>query len=369
MTLGSWVTRIPAIQQHLSLRPGTVGLVLLVLAIGALSSMAVSGWLSERIGDVRIIALAVMIIAASLPVIGAAGSVAMLVAGLFMLGAGSGAMDVAMNAEAVRVERGYGRSIVSSFHGMWSTGSMAGAAIGSAVVSIPPFPFLTAMAVAVAIVGLTAVRFIVSPEKKTALTNAAPAEKNPMFVIPPRSLLGLSVVICCAYLSEGSIGDWNALFLVREEHVRAGIAAAGFAAFSMAMAIGRFAGDYVVHRFGPVSTVRYGSLLAALALSAELVIGKPWAVFPSLIILGLSYAAIVPVVFSAAGNTPGMSSSRALAAVATAGYGGFLGGPPAIGFIAEAIHLRGALGLIVLLCLTMTAFSKSVERRTHEVSG
>jgi fucose permease len=355
IVVGGWVSRIPAVQQHLALTSGMLGIVLLVIGVGALTAMALSGWLSERVGDVRIVAVTLLLIAAALPILGGASTVYVLMAGAFLLGLGSGGMDVAMNAEAVRVERGYGRSIMSSFHGIWSSGSMVGAAMGSLATArhVGPFVFLTAIAAVVVVVGLISTRFM------SASTDHA-VEPAPVFVIPPRALFGVAVVAGCAYLSEGSIGDWNALFLVREEHIRADIAAAAFASFSMAMAIGRLAGDWVIRKIGPEPTVRYGSVIAACALSAELIIGKPWIVFPALLIIGLSFAAIVPVAFSSAGNTPGMTPSRAIAAVATAGYGGFLCGPPAIGFLAEVIHLRGALGLVVLLCLTMTAASRSV---------
>jgi len=366
IVVGGWVSRIPAVQQHLLLSSGTLGIVLLVIGVGALLAMALSGWLSERVGDVRIVAITLISIAVALPVLGGASTVAALMTGAFLLGLGSGGMDVAMNAEAVRVEQGYGKSIMSSFHGIWSSGSMVGAALGSLATArhVGPFIFLTDIAGFVLVVGLIATRFM---SMSTAPAGAGvDAEPAPVFVIPPRALLGVAVVAGCAYLSEGSIGDWNALFLVREEHIRADVAAAAFAAFSMAMAVGRFAGDWVIRKIGPEATVRYGSLIAACALSAELIIGKPWIVFPALLIIGLSFAAIVPVAFSSAGNTPGITPSRALAAVATAGYGGFLCGPPAIGFLAEAVHLRGALVLVVLLCLAMTAASRSVRSRDRE---
>jgi len=365
ITVGGWVSRIPAVQQHLLLSSGTLGIVLLVIGVGALSAMALSGWLSERVGDVRIVAITLFLIAAALPTLGGALTVYVLIAGAFLMGAGSGGMDVAMNAEAVRVERGYGKSIMSSFHGIWSAGSMVGAALGSLATArhIGPFVFLTGVAAFVLVAGLIATRFMST--SRAPVSGGVDGEPAPVFVIPPRALLGVAVIAGCAYLSEGSIGDWNALFLVREEHIPADVAAAAFAAFSMAMAVGRLVGDWVIRKLGPESTVRYGSFIAACALSAELIIGKPWIVFPALLIVGLSFAAIVPVAFSAAGNTPGITPSRALAAVATAGYGGFLCGPPVIGFVAEVIHLRGALVLVVLLCLAMTAASRSVRARVN----
>lgn len=357
--VGAWVSRIPAVQQRLSLSPAVLGVVLLASAVGALVSMTLSGWLSERVGNARIVAGSVVLVGLAMALLGKAPSMAALAGALLLFGLGGGAMDVAMNAEAVRVEQRFGRSIMSSFHGLWSTGAMAGAALGSLATAHEAglFAFLGSVGVGVVLIGLTSTAFLPPSLQSIAV------EKSPIFVVPPRALIGVAVIAGCAYLSEGAIGDWNALFLIREEHVRAALATGGFAAFSMAMAVGRFAGDGVIRRFGPVSTVRVGALCAAVSLAIELAVGRPWAVFPSLIVIGLSFAAIVPVAFSAAGNAVGISPSRGLAAVATAGYVGFLAGPPLIGFVAELVHLRWALVIVVALCLTAAAFARSVGRR------
>jgi MFS family permease len=353
--LANWVARIPAVQQRLGLSAGALGIALLGMAIGALAAFPVTGLLIAHYGSRRVTTGAALVYCAAVPLPGLAPSLPLLMVALIALGAGNGAMDVAMNAQGVAVEARYGRPIMSSFHGLWSVGGFAGALVGgvAAGAGIAPFPHLLGAAVVLVIAALIASRWL--------LPVAADAHSGaPAFARPTRALLGLGVVAFCSALGEGAMADWSAVYLHTSLATSAAFAAAGYAGFSLAMTAGRLSGDRLTHRFGPVVLVRAGGLLAAVGLGVALVVGRAGPAVAGFALVGAGLSLVAPLVYSRAGRTPGVSAAAALAAVATMGYTGFLLGPPIIGAVAQALSLRDALGIIVLLGLAIAALARNV---------
>ncbi|HLE45158.1 MAG TPA: MFS transporter, partial [Methylomirabilota bacterium] len=181
------------------------------------------------------------------------------------------------------------------------------------------------------------------------------ARSAPVFARPPRALLGLGGLAFLGLLAEGAMGDWSAVYLHDALATTPATAAAGFAAFSLAMAAGRVTGDRLVGRFGPARVLRASSSLAAAGLGAALLIGEPAAGIVGFGLVGLGIANVVPALFSAAGWVRGVPAGLALAAVSTLGYWGFLAGPPLIGLAAEVTSLPLALGLVSLACALIAA--------------
>jgi len=353
--LANWVARIPAVQQRLGLSAGALGIALLGMAIGALAAFPVTGLLIAHYGGRRVTTGAALVYCTAVPLPGLAPSLPLLMVALIALGAGNGAMDVAMNAQGVAVEARYGRPIMSSFHGLWSVGGFAGALVGgvAAGAGIAPFPHLLGAAVVLVIAALIASRWL--------LPVAADAHSGaPAFARPTRALLGLGVVAFCSALGEGAMADWSAVYLHTSLATSAAFAAAGYAGFSLAMTAGRLSGDRLTHRFGPVVLVRAGGLLAAVGLGVALVVGRAGPAVAGFALVGAGLSLVAPLVYSRAGRTPGVSAAAALAAVATMGYTGFLLGPPIIGAVAQALSLRDALGIIVLLGLAIAALARNV---------
>jgi len=353
--LANWVARIPAVQQRLGLSAGALGIALLGMAIGALAAFPVTGLLIAHYGSRRVTTGAALVYCAAVPLPGLAPNLPLLMVALIALGAGNGAMDVAMNAQGVAVEARYGRPIMSSFHGLWSVGGFAGALVGglAAGAGIAPFPHLLGAAVVLVIAALIASRWL--------LPVAADAHSGaPAFARPTRALLGLGVVAFCSALGEGAMADWSAVYLHTSLATSAAFAAAGYAGFSLAMTAGRLSGDRLTHRFGPVVLVRAGGLLAAVGLGVALVVGRAGPAVAGFALVGAGLSLVAPLVYSRAGRTPGVSAAAALAAVATMGYTGFLLGPPIIGAVAQALSLRDALGIIVLLGLAIAALARNV---------
>jgi fucose permease len=358
VTLASWISRIPTLTERLELSPGQVGLALMALAAGALIAFPIAG----RLVDTRSSAFSVvcfgLVMILSLPILGIAPHLLVLMMALLLFGFGNGGMDVSMNAQGIQVERFAGRSIISSLHGCFSLGAFAGAAIGAGMAQLGAPPL--AHFLGVSGFGLAALWWIhrwLIPDTKDPRKRDATAA----FALPPRSLWLLGALALCASVGEGAIADWSGLYLRDVLEASSGIAALGFAAFSVAMLIGRFSRDALVRRFGAPRLVRAGGMFAALGLGIALLLNQPGIMLLGFAAVGLGLSIVYPLVFSAAGNHPTISAGRAVASVATVGYGGFLAGPPILGWLAELTSLRTMMGFIVLLAALTAALANATR--------
>lgn len=355
--LANWFVRIPAIQQSLSLSEGLLGLALLAAAIGALPSMTLTGALVSWFGSRRVVAVTALMLAFSIILPALAPGLLWLVPAVAVIGASNGALDVSMNSQAVAVERVYGRPIMSSFHAAFSFGGLAGAVVGGLAASagVPPLPHFCAAATLCAIVAVVACRYLL-PDSADAAEDGAPA-----FAKPTWALLGLGAISFCVLLGEGAMSDWSAVYLSGPLETGPGFAAAGYAAFSLNMALGRLLGDRLIERFGPARSVRFCGGLAAVGLGAALFVAQPVVALFGFACAGAGFSIVFPAALSAAGRTKGMAPGPALAAVSTAGYTGFLVGPPTIGFTAELLGLGGALYIVVALSATVILLAGAVR--------
>jgi MFS family permease len=352
LVLASWVPHIPAVKARHAIGDGELGLVLLSMAVGAVLALPSAGWLVGRFGSRAMTSLAALSLCLALPLPLLSPGVTTLSFSLAILGACNGTLDVSMNSQAVVVEERYRRSIMSSFHGLFSAGGLAGAAVASLALwrGYAPIEHVIAMSVACLLAVACALRWLVPSPARAGRASAG-------FVKPKASLLALGLLAFMGLLAEGAMADWSAVYLRDSLASTAAVAAAGFGAFSIGMAAGRFAGDRLTGAYGPVRTLRASAALAAGGLGAALVIGKPFAVIVGCGFVGLGIANIIPVLFSAAGRFGGNDPGAALAAVATTGYFGFLAGPPLIGFAAEATSLPLALGIVSLFCALIATFA------------
>lgn len=338
--LGSWVPHIPDAKHALGLGDSVLGLALLGMAAGSLVGLPLSGVLTSRYGSRKTATAAILAVLLATPLPILAPNLPLFVIALVLLGIANGAVDVAMNTHAVAVEQRFGRPIMSGFHALFSAGGLAGAATAVLAMSarLSPKAHLLVTVAGLLFATVTAVAFLL-PTVPTTMRTAS-------FRVPRGPIVWFGVLTLCALMAEGAIGDWAAVYLRDDLRADAAVAALGFAAFSLAMAAGRFCGDKMVAQYGGPVVLAAGAGIAATLLTASLVIGSPIAALLGFTAVGLGLANAVPILFSTAGKTPGTSPELAIAAVSTAGYCGFLFGPPVIGLIAERLGLGIALGLI-----------------------
>jgi MFS family permease len=354
---GSLVARMPAIRDHAGVTNGELGLALASVAVGAVVAMPVAGALAARHGSrgPTRAALALSSGAVLLPVL--ATSLPALAAAFLVMGLAMGSLDVTMNAHGVAVERRYDRPILSGFHAAFSFGGLAGAATAATAAAAQlDLELHLALVAAVSLaVGLGWSRSFLHAAEDASGT------EHPVLARPPRRLWALGIVAFSCLLVEGAAADWSAVYVRDELSTGAATAASAYVAFSLTMAIGRLLGDRLVERFGPVALLRGGGLLAASGFGAGLAADAVAGALLGFAALGAGLAVVIPVVFRAAGSTPGMSPGMALAAVSSTGYLGFVAGPPIIGSVAEAIGLPTALVLLVALAVVVAALARSAR--------
>jgi fucose permease len=248
---------------------------------------------------------------------------------------------------------------MSSLHGLWSGGTMAGAAIGAFVASlgVPLRVQFLSIAVLLSVALLLATRSFVDDEHKHA--------GGGVFVRPRGSLLALAAVVFCAVAAEGAMFDWSGVFLRTVLDAPEAVAALAPSFFAAAMAIGRLSGDLVSARFHGTTIARVCAVIAAAGIASVAFAPAPLVVFASLVAVGLGLSVLVPLGFGAAGRSTDMPPSTAIAAVATVGYFAFLVCPPAIGVLAQQITLRGALLILPALLLLVLLLAPAVgDQRT-----
>lgn len=361
MILASWIPHIPLVQEKLGIGEGLLGLSLLSMALGAVVFMPLSGLWSGRYGSRKITTITAFAYCFALPLPILAPNLITLILALFIFGACTGAMDVAMNAQAVAVEKRFSKPIMSSFHGFFSLGGLAGSGLGGLALANGLSPVVHAFIISglMLIATMFTFRYFLPKE-------ADASKEGSKFVLPKGPLLALGALAFMVLMAEGAIADWSAVYIKNVLETGPGLAAAGYAAFSLMMALGRLTGDRFVANVGPVAITRITSLIAALGLGTALLINHPMAAVIGFGFVGLGLSNLIPVLFSAAGRVPNVASSTGIAAVATAGYFGFLAGPAVIGFVAEFLGLSVALGFVVVAIFTVTVFAsltKSTDSR------
>jgi fucose permease len=362
MVLGAWTARIPAVKEGMGLSDGQLSVGLLAFAGGAITGMQVVGRLVDRYGSARVMIPAAVGDGALLVLPGLAVGLPTLGAGLFALGAVHGTLNVAMNANAVAVQRAWRRPIMSSFHAVYSVGGFLGAGIGgvfayAGVGALGTFLAVGALAIAAAVwAGRWALPSDVAPPGAADPGGAAVAERT-------RGVMMLGVLAFCCLVGEGAAADWSAVYVRDSLGSSAGFAAAAYAGFSIAMMAGRLVGDRLVGAFGPVRVVRGCGVLASAGLAAALLIGHPIAGVAGFACLGAGLSCIVPQVFSTAGSQNPARAGQAIARVASLGFLGFVVGPVLIGVTAELLGLPRALAIPALLALFVAVAASALRPR------
>ncbi len=347
LTLSAWVSRVPAIVDKLGMSTGSVGTVMMGMAVGAFISFPITGKLIDSVGSARTTTAFGLLFFGSLPVLALSPNPWLLMAALVLFGIGNGGLDLAMNAQGIEIEARGVRSIINSLHGFFSLGGFLGAGIGAFMawqdlVPITHFGIIATINVA----ALVLLQRFLLPD----LTSNKSDEPAPFFSFPHRSLWILGIIALCTAVGEGAMNSWSALYLNQHLGTSEDVAALGYATFSLAMLTGRFSGDRFVSAWGPAKLIRRSGSLAAIGLGVATLIDQPWSMLVGFVFVGLGLSVVYPLVFSAAGNHPTLPRGQAVAGTATVGYTGFLAGPPILGWVAQGTSMRSIMIIVTILC-------------------
>ncbi|MGJ5079962.1 MFS transporter [Bradyrhizobium sp. HKCCYLS3013] len=354
--IACWAPLVPFAKQRLGVDDATLGLLLLSLGVGSVASMLAAGLLSARYGSKPVVVVSGIALALFLPLLAIAATPATLALALFAFGAALGSLDVAVNIQAIDVERLSERPLMSGFHAQFSIGGFAGSGVMTALLAFDVAPLLGTLACC----ALALAAMIVAAPRLMA---SKPAQTGPLLVLPHGAVLLLAALAAIMFLVEGAMLDWSALLLAGSGRLPAAQAGLGYIMFSIAMTAGRLVGDAVVARIGDRATLLGGSAIAiagfVLLLTAPLVA----AAMAGFALIGLGASNLVPVLFRRAGAQTAMPVGLAVAAVTTAGYSGVLLGPAGIGFVAAAASLPAAFWMLAAL-LVIVLLSAPLAART-----
>ncbi|CAI0714963.1 MFS transporter [Serratia proteamaculans] len=354
--MAAWAPLVPFAKARIGIDDGSLGLLLLCIGAGSMLAMPLTGFLTGRLGCRPVILLAGLALCIDLPLLVLMNTTTGMALALLLFGAAIGMIDVAMNVQAVVVERASGKAMMSGFHGFFSVGGIAGAGGVSLMLWLGLSPLLATW---VTVLTIAALLMLAS---RNLLRESGGEEGGPMFVLPRGWVMFIGILCFIMFLAEGSMLDWSALFLTTQRGVDHSQAGLGYALFSITMTIGRLNGDWVVNRLGRYKVLLLGSLCAAVGLSLAIVFNNAMVSLIGFMLVGLGASNVVPILFSAAGNQHDMPANLAIASVTTVGYAGILAGPALIGFIAQFSSLTAAFACVAVLLLAVTASARAITR-------
>lgn len=383
--LGMWIVHIPSVEHRVGIDHAVLGWLLLLLGGGAFAGMQVVGPLTDRFGARTVVPLSAALCSATVVLPGLAVNAWTLAVALLLLGAGTGCLDVSMNAHAVQVEHGYGRPVMSAFHAAFSVGGVLASLAGARTLGwgwSPATALTTAATAGLTVAALAAPALLrpnrthtphaaephATPSHATA-PHAAPSHASPPRATPrtataptatarrrtPRHIWALATLALMIMLGEGVANDWSALHLRTVLHAPAATAAIAYGAFSTTMTLGRLLADRVAARVGPVAVVRNGTFVAALGLTAAAL--SPWIplALAGWAVFGAGLSGCVPQIFSAAGHAVQDTAGANVSRVAGLGRLGMLAGPAVIGPLTRLMPLNLTFFLPVACCLIATS--------------
>ena len=355
----SWAARIPDIQAKFQLSEGQLGTLLLCLPIGSMLGLPIAGWSVHRYGSRSVILICSFAYALTLPLIGLAPSLWTIAPVLMGFGVLGNIMNISLNTQALGLENQFGKSILASFHGIWSMAGFSGAGVGAGMIFLQFSP-----AAHYAVVALLSAVLILLSQKFVINDKPAPGELGGLVLRKPDALLlRIGVISFLGMMAEGCMFDWSGVYFNKIVEAEPQYVSLGYVCFMGAMASGRFVTDKASNRFGKVPVLQVSGLLIFFGLLLSVLFPNLFTAAVGFLMVGVGVASIVPVSYGIAGRSKLYSPSVALALVSTISFFGFLVGPPLIGFVAEIFDLKVSFALIGingLGILLLSSFGKQV---------
>jgi len=361
----SWASRIPDIKNGLRLDDAAWGTTLLMIPVGQVCGMAISGLIVSRAGSKKILPLAISGYVLALLLIGCSATGYSLIMSLIVFGFFSNFCNISVNTQAISLEAVYNKPIMASFHGGWSLAGLTGASIGLLMTSVhlrPIYHFgiVGALVIATLMINRPYLQPDIKKEKDPADIAAGKRRK------PEKFLFLLGLMAFCGMVAEGSMSDWSGLYLVDVVGMPKHLAPIGLAAYMTTMASGRFMIDKATQKWGRRRVVQAGGTLISAGLFTAVAFPHFITVIIAFMITGFGTAGIVPSIYSTAGQKTKIPASIALTIVSSVSFFGFLIGPPVIGYVASVTNLRYSYLLIGILGICIVALASRINVLSEE---
>ena len=358
----AWAPLIPFAQQRLHFNHADFGLLLLCSGLGAMLAMPATGKIVQRIGCRVPIGFALLLLAVLLPSLSLLSTPLMMAITLFLFGTAAGSLGVALNIQAVVVEKNSLKSLMSGFHGMASLGGLAGVLTITALLALSISSVISAFAVSLLLVIIVflSVSYNIKAVENTLLEASSKVKKSIRQRLPQPLIILIGIACFIIFMTEGAAMDWSGIYLTQQYGVNAAFAGLAYTFFAIAMTTGRFTGDYLIRYFGEKKLLTYSAICATLGLALVSIAPYWWLVLVGYTLVGTGCSNIVPIMFSRAGRQTVMPSAVALSCVSTLAYTGILVGPAFIGMIGELIGLKTvfmALSGLLLLIVALNRFT------------
>ena len=358
----AWAPLIPFAQQRLHFNHADFGLLLLCSGLGAMLAMPATGKIVQRVGCRVPIGFALLLLAVLLPSLSLWTTPLMMAITLFLFGTAAGSLGVALNIQAVVVEKNSLKSLMSGFHGMASLGGLAGVLTITALLALSISAVMSAFAVSLLLVIIVflSVPYNIKAVENTLLEASSKVKKSIRQRLPQPLIILIGIACFIIFMTEGAAMDWSGIYLTQQYGVNAAFAGLAYTFFAIAMTTGRFTGDYLIRYFGEKKLLTYSAICATLGLALVSISPHWWLVLVGYTLVGSGCSNIVPIMFSRAGRQTVMPSAVALSCVSTMAYTGILVGPAFIGMVSELIGLSTvfmALSGLLLLIVALNRFT------------
>ena len=357
----AWASRIPTIRTEFQLSDSMLGSILFAMPIGLLCTLPLTNYLLGRNSSKKIMLIGSIAFNAVLCLTGFVSEVWQLFIILFCFGSSRNLLNISMNAQAVSVQQLYKeKSIITTFHGIWSIAGFSGAALGYILVSFGigiqwHFPL-----VGIAMIALTLYQYPYT-------IDAPPSEEQKhktLFALPDKSILIYAIIVFICMACENTMYDWSGVYFQKAMQASQPMATGAFAIYMITMTMGRFAGDRIVTRIGVKKTLLYSGILLATGFSLVVLLPFVFTGILGFIMIGFGISCISPLIFGLAGKSTTYSSASSLAAISSISYLGFLAVPPLIGFISEATNIRVSFGIIAILSGIMILLINTIKEES-----
>jgi MFS family permease len=364
----SWAARIPDIQAKFQLSEGELGTLLLCLPIGSMVGLPIAGWSVHHYGSRIVILICSFAYALTLPLIGLAPSPWVIVPVLMIFGMLGNIMNISLNTQALGLEDQLGKSILASFHGLWSMAGFTGAGLGAGMILLQfsPAAHYGVVALLSVVIILFSQKYVINDKREKDGAGGLVLKK------PDQLLLRVGLISFLGMMAEGCMFDWSGVYFKKIVEAKPELVSLGYVCFMGAMATGRFVTDKATNRYGKIPVLQVSGVLIFLGLVMAVLFPSLYTAGLGFLLVGFGVASIVPVSYGIAGRSKLYSPSVALALVSTLSFFGFLVGPPVIGFIAEAFNLQISFALIAfngIGILLLSSLGKQVFQAQESPAG